>query len=184
MSKVSSRRLDKRQRDWVLAVGILALVLSYLTWWTTYSYTHLSANSQFMQLEPGAIAERGDGAFRLDRLVQSETLADQTGGQAEIAAAGSVWVIAELTVVPAKSGSFLSCEVSLVGPDQRRWTSDSPPVSRTNPRYCPDDKALAGQPLRFEALFAVPSRYVDQIVGVAVPDPTTSDPTPVLRPAS
>lgn len=184
MSKVSSRPLDQRQRGWLLLGGILALVLSYLAWWTTYSYTHLSANPQFTQLAPGASAEREDGAFRLDRLVQSETLADQTGGQAEIAAAGSVWVIAELTVIPAKSASFISCEVTLVGPDQRQWTAESAPVSRTNPRYCADDAVVAGQPLRLEALFVVPSRYVDQLVGVAVPDPTTSDPARVLRPAS
>lgn len=162
-------------------IGIVALVLIYLTWWTTYAHVHSSAHPRFTQLAPGASSTRGDGDWVLDSLVQTERLTADKGGAVQTADAGAVWVVAHLSVTPRVTTQSPLCEVALVGARGQQWKVQYAPVSRRLPSYCED--AVAGKPFELEALFLVPASQAGEIVGVGLPDLTTPDPTPVLRPA-
>ena len=41
---------------------------------------------------------------------------------------------------------------------------------------------MVGQTYGFEVIYVVPTAFVDEVVGVALPDGTTASRTPVLRP--
>jgi hypothetical protein len=159
------------------AVG--ALVLLYLLWWTTYAGIHFQ--ERFVQQPAGAAAEVGGTSMRLLSLRQSTLLADQKfNGVPEQAGSGTTWVVAELEAVQQPDAPDFYCTLELVGPDGRRWEKQTK-FNRTLP-WCDSKEIASGRSVRFEAIFLVPEQYADQLMGVALMDPSVADRVPVIMP--
>jgi hypothetical protein len=162
----------------VISVG--AMVLIYLLWWTTYAGIH--GQDRFVQQPPGAAGQVGGTRIRLLSLTRSEQLAMQKygGGPAKQSSPGTVWVVAVFEAVPQAGAPEFYCTFELVGPDGRRWKVESE-VNRTRPS-CLSRDTTPDRAAEFESIFLVPERFADQIVGVALSDPTVPDRVPVITP--
>ena len=68
-----------------------------------------------------------------------------------------------------------------MGPGGVRWEPADVYIERSVPR-CDSSELGVDRPHRFEALYMVPRRYADQLIGIALPDNSTADRTPVIRP--
>jgi hypothetical protein len=159
------------------AVG--ALVMLYLLWWTTYAGIHF--HERFMQQPAGAAAEVSGTSIRLLSLRQSTLLADQKFSSVpEQAGSRTTWVVAELEAVQQPDASDFYCTLEMVGPGARRWKTQYK-VNRTLPS-CDHEEIGSGRSVRFEAIFLVPQQYADQLMGVALMDPSVADRVPVITP--
>ncbi len=174
-----------RRRAWLLTGCAALLVLTYLVGWTAYAANGLTALGRLDQLPPGAPGTALGAEYRLLGLTATEEIRDQeNAAESEIAGADASWVVAEIEVVRRREVKDYYCVFELLGPDRRRWDPTRPSsVQRTLPSSCNAEELPLGRPARIEVIFSVPSRYLDQIYGVAVPDVSTREPTPVLRPA-
>lgn len=169
-----------RRRAWLLTGAVALLVLVYLTVWSGYAVVH--TGDRYRQLAPGAPGGRAGAEIRLLSLVRSDRLTSREAQDPQIAGAGAVFVVVELEMVQQRSVEFVNCSgADLLGPDGRRWESISTDVLRQVP-YCDSSNVVVGQPYRFETVYLVPLRYVDNVVGVALVDVSTPRRTPVLRP--
>jgi hypothetical protein len=161
----------------VTAVG--ALVLLYLLWWTTYAGIHFQ--ERFVQQPAGAAGEVGGTSIRLLSLRQSKLLADQKyGGVPEQASSGTTWVVAEMEAMQQPDAPDFYCTLELVGPGRRHWETQSK-FNRTLPG-CDHEEIGSGRSVRFEVIFLVPQRFADQLMGVALMDPSVADRVPVVTP--
>ena len=157
-----------------------SLVLLYLIWWTAYTNVHYE--SRYMPQPPGAAAEVHGTSVRLLSLTQCEQLTEVGPEQPpKVPDPGAVWIVAELEAVRHGEASEFLCQTEVVGPQGALGTG-SAYVDRSVPS-CDSTALGVEQPYRFEALYMVPRRYVDQLAGIALPDRSTADRTPVLLPA-
>ncbi|MET0693507.1 MAG: hypothetical protein ABWY56_06225 [Propionibacteriaceae bacterium] len=177
------RALTPRRRAWCWTACAALLVLIYLTVWTVYSAAHLGSYPRYVQLDPGVAARQFQADFRLLSLVQTEELTAGSGDP-QIAAAGAVWVVAELEVTQRAEDSDFVCSVQLLGPNDRAWEHVTPEVSRPGNIFCSDDDLQVGQPYRFEQVFEVPASDADQLRGVVVVQRRNTDALQVLTPPS
>ena len=168
-------------RTVLVTTAVGCLVLLYLLWWTTYVATHVE--QRYTQRPPGEVGRIGGTSVRLLSLTSTVLLADQKyDGPPEAAEPGTVWVVALLEATQEPGAPEFFCTVELLGPDGRTWEPQSN-VTRTLPS-CSSDLLKPGPPVRFETIFLVPERFVGQIVGVALPDPTVPDRVDVIAPAA
>jgi hypothetical protein len=166
-------------RTVLVTTAVGCLVLLYVLWWTTYVATHVE--QRYDQRPPGEVGRIGGTSIRVLSLTSSVLLADQEySGPPEAAEPGAVWVVAVLEATQEPGAPEFFCTVELLGPDGRRWEPQTN-VTRTLP-YCSGDLVKPGPPVRFETIFLVPERFVGQIVGVALPDPTVADRVDVIAP--
>ncbi len=173
-----------RRRAWLLAGCAGLLVLTYLLGWTAYAANGLSALGRLQQLPPGQSGTAIGAEYRLLSLQVSDEIRDQESpNRSEIAGANTVWVVAEIEVVRREAKQDFYCNFQLVGPDRRRWESDPPTLQRKLSSFCKEDELPIGRPGRVEVIFNIPTAYLDQIYGVAVPDASSRRATPVLRAA-
>ena len=172
-----------RRRAWLLAGCAALMVLTYLLGWTAYATNGLSALGRLQQLAPGQSGTAIGAEYRLLSLQVTEQIRDQEyPDKSEIAGANAAWVVAEIEVVRREAKPDYYCSFQLVGPDRRRWDSDPPTLQRTLSSFCREEELPVGRPGRVEVIFNIPSDYLDQIYGVAVPDASSRRATPVLRP--
>ncbi len=171
-----------RRRAWWLTGCAALMVLTYLLGWTAYAANGLVILGRLQQLEPGEPAIRRGAEHRLLRLTRTLDVRDSDGGEPGISGANASWVIAELEVTRRAAVPDFYCLFTLVGPDRRRWEPSPPSVQRTLPNSCREEEMLMGKPHRIEVIFAIPDRFLNQIYGVGVTDPTTRQATVVLRP--
>lgn len=171
----------RRRRAWLQTAVVALLVLLYLVGWTVYATTH--TGERYRQLPPGAAGTRADADLRLLGLTRTERLLDSGGGDPQLAEAGSTFVVAELELTQRRPTELVTCTADLLGPDQRLWERDvlGVRVQRQTPT-CDSADVVVGRPYRFEAVYVIPVRFADQLVGVALTDHLTSARTPVLRP--
>ncbi len=174
--------MSPRRRAWCWSACAAALVGIYLVVWTLYSMTHLSAYPRYVQLPPGAAASSQQAEFRLLSLVQTDELAAESGA-GQIAAAHSVWFVAELEVVQRARDPSFGCSTQLLGPDHRAWDTASLDVSRPQSTYCSEEDMQVARPYRFEQVYEVPAQYADQIYGVVLVDHSDARPSDVLTPS-
>ena len=166
-------------RTALVTVTVGCLVLLYVLWWTTYAGIHF--NQRFTQRPPGEAGRVGGTTIRLRSLTSTPLLADQKyAGPAEVADPRTVWVVAVLEATREPGAPEFYCTVELLGPGGRRWDPQSK-VTRTVP-YCASDQVKPGSPTQFETIFLVPERFVGQIVGVALLDPSVADRVDVVTP--
>jgi hypothetical protein len=118
---------------------------------------------------------------RLLSLTQTDQLTEVDGDQPELPDPGAVWIVAELEAVRHDETKKFLCLTEVVGPEGLRWEPADVYIERSVPR-CDSSELPVDQPHRFEALYMVPRRYADQLVGIALPDNSTADRTPVIRP--
>jgi hypothetical protein len=167
----------------LLVVAAFTAVSIYLIWWVTYAGIHYTP--RYNLRPPGASGDVQGASVRLLSLIRSDKLAAADGGQPGSPEPGAVWIVAELEAVRHDPAKEFLCGTELVGPEWRRWTpasllTASAGVQRSTPS-CPVDLSL-DQPLRFEALFLVPARYANQLLGIALRDDSTAARTTVIRP--
>jgi hypothetical protein len=166
-------------RTALVTVAVGCLVLLYVLWWTTYAGIHF--DQRFTPRAPGEAGRVGGTTIRLLSLTSTPLLADQKyAGPAEAAEPGTVWVVAVMEASQEPGAPEFYCTVELVGPGGRRWEKQSK-VTRTVP-HCASDQVKPGSPTRFETVFLVPERFVGQIVGVALLDPSVADRVDVVIP--
>ncbi len=171
---------SSRRRAWLLTAAVALLVLTYLTAWSGYAAMHTA--DRYRQLAPGASGSRAGAQVRLLSLVRTERLVSREQQDPQIAGAGAVFVVAELELVQQWPVELVSCsDADLLGPGGRRWESISADVLRQVPS-CDSADIVVGQPYRFETVYLVPLRHVDNVVGVALVDVSTPRRTSVLRP--
>lgn len=175
------RPLAPRRRAWLWTACAACLVLSYLVAWSVYSRNHLPDYTRYRQLPPGAVASSSGADIGLVGLMHSQELS-VTEGRSPAGAAGAVWVVATLQVVPRSPTAHPTCSVELLGPDGRTWQEATVSAVRPLPTYCAKVTLHPGQPLRVEKIFEVPERYADQIYGVALPGDGGGQPSQVLTP--
>ena len=177
LSKEPGRRLPIPTTLASGAVG--CLVLLYLLWWTTYTGIHF--DQRYTQRPPGATGQSGGTTIRVLSMTSTSRLADQKyAGPPEAAAPGAVWVLAVLEATQPPGAAEYYCTFELLGLEGRRW-EDEGTFTRTLPS-CGSDTVQPGPPVRFEAVFAVPERFVDQVAGVALLDPAATDRVDVITP--
>ena len=174
--------VGERRRAWLLTavVGLAALV--YLTGWSVYSLAH-TGDDRYAVGAPGAPATALDAEWRLLSLVRTTRLVASAGEPGQ-AGAGSTFVVAELERTPTAAADFAFCTTVLLGPDGREWEPADHGVgvpSRDVPS-CDSEDREAGRTYAFQVVYLVPTRFVDEVVGVALPDGTSADRTAVLRP--
>ena len=166
-------------RTVLITTTVGCLVLLYVLWWTTYAGIHF--NQRFVQRPPGEAGRIGGTSIRLLSLTSSPLLADQKyAGPPDPAEPGAVWVVAVLEASQEAGAPEFLCTVELVGPDGRQWDDDGQ-VSRTLP-HCTSDLVRPGPPVRFETVFLVPERFVGQLDGIALLDPSVPDRADVITP--
>ncbi|SDS72228.1 hypothetical protein [Microlunatus soli] len=173
--------LSERSRSWVVAGMAFCLVIIFLAVWVTYAGAH--TYERFEQLPPGASSTIDDTTYRVVALRQTETVTD--GEETHPAAAGAIWVVAEVEVTIPRKMETVPCSLLLVSDDRRAWEPQTSFYNRKLPQYCGDyDHPITPKkPWRLEQVFEVPARFKDRIYGLATPDPASSAPTKVLRPA-
>jgi hypothetical protein len=162
----------------LFAVAAFAAVLIYLIWWVTYAGIHYIP--RYSLRPPGASGEVQGTSVRLLSLIRSDQLAAVEGGKPGIPEPGAVWIVAELEAVRHDPAKEFLCGTELIGPERRLWSTASVRVKRSMPS-CPLDLSV-GPPVRFESIFIVPTRYADQLSGIALRDDSSAARTPVLRP--
>lgn len=156
-----------------------SLVLLYLIWWS--AYTHVHFESRYTPQPPGAAAEVLGTSVRLLSLTQTDQLTEVDADQPEVPDPGAVWIVAELEAVRHDEANQFLCLTEVVGPGGVRWEPADVYIERSVPR-CDSSELGVDRPHRFEALYMVPRRYADQLIGIALPDNSTADRTPVIRP--
>ena len=171
-----------RRQSWLRAGCVFLVVLIYLCWWTTYAVNGLSVYGRYRQLEPGVPASAMGAEFRLTSLVQTDELTNQITDEIVPPTANTVWVVARVEVVRQVESDFFLCSFSILGPDRRVWEKDSGFVSRDLSGFCDEESAPPGTAITVEAVFQIPTRYVDQLAGVAVVDGTSREARPVMVP--
>ncbi|HEY9292002.1 MAG TPA: hypothetical protein VIP98_12035 [Microlunatus sp.] len=179
---INSSRLSDRTRSWIVAMIAFCGVLIFLSIWTTYASTHV--NDRYEQLPPGATATVDESTFRVLNLKQTEVITD--GEDSKPAAADSVWVVATMELTLSHKVDTPGCGLELVGAGKHTWEPRSDFYDRALPGYCGDtDRPITpGKPWRFEQIFEVPTKYVDQIYGVVAVYHGDAAPMKVLRPAT
>lgn len=176
-SREAARTLPIRTVLVTTAVG--CLVLLYVLWWSTYVETHVE--QRYTQRSPGEVGRVGGTSIRVLSLTSTVLLADQKySGPPEAAEPGAAWVVAVFEATQEPGAPEFLCTVELLGPEGRRWDAETN-VTRTLP-YCSTDLVKPGPPARFEMIFLVPERFVGQIVGVALLDPSVPDRVDVVTP--
>lgn len=176
------QRPAERRRAWLLTAVVGLVVLVYLTGWSVYALAR-TGEDRYRALAPGAPATALDAEWRLLGLVRTDRLV-ASAGEPGHAAAGSTYVVAELERTPTTATDFAFCTTALLGPDGRVWEPadfGSGVPSRDAPS-CSTEDLEVGRTYAFEVVYLVPTAFVDQLVGVAVPDRSTAARTPVLRP--
>jgi hypothetical protein len=175
-------RPGERRRAWLQTAVVGLLVLVYLVGWAVYALAHTGAD-RYRALGPGVPATALGAEWRLLSLVQTTRLT-ASAGEPGVAAAGATYVVASLERTPLAATDFLSCGTALLGPGGRIWEPGDFSLgvpTREAPRCSSEDREV-GRTYAFEVVYVVPTAFVDQVVGVALPDRTTADRTPVLRP--
>lgn len=175
-------RPSERRRAWLSTAVVGLVVLLYLVGWTVYSLAH-TGDDRYRAVDPGAPATVRDAEWRLLSLVRTTRLT-ASSGEPGYADAGATYVVAQLERTPVAASDFALCATALLGPGGRIWEpggySLGLPV-REAPT-CSSEDRVVGQSYRFEVVYVVPTAFVDEVVGVALPDRSTADRTPVLRP--
>lgn len=174
-------RPSDRRRAWLrtAVIGLAALV--YLVSWTVYSLAR-TGDDRYRALEPGRTATVRGVEWRLLSLVQTTQLA-ASSGEPGYAGAGATYVVAQLERTPAATSDFAVCTTALLGPDGRIWEPGGygPEFPIRDAPTCGSQDRVVGQTYRFEVVYLVPTAFVDGVVGVALPDRSNADRTPVLR---
>ena len=99
----------------------------------------------------------------------------------EPAAAGAVWVVAELEVVRHAADEYFLCTTSLASAAGREWDAEWSVSGRDLPSTCGDDDVELEKPFRFEQVYQVPKRDALNVLGVVINDfGTGGEPKPVL----
>lgn len=171
-----------RRLAWLRTAVVGLVVLLYLVGWTVYSLAH-TGDDRYRALEPGAAATALDAEWRLLSLVQTTRLA-ASSGEPGYAEAGATFVVAQLERTPVTATDFAYCTTALLGPGGRVWEPGGYGLgvpSRDTPS-CNSEDRVVGQTYRFEVIYVVPTAFVDEVVGVALPDGSDAGRTPVLRP--
>ena len=172
----------ERRRAWLSTAAVGLVVLTYLTGWSVHALAR-TGDDRYRAVAPGAPATALDAEWRLLGLVRTTRLAASAGEPGQ-AGAGSTYVVAELERTPTAPAAFASCTTALLGPGGRVWEPAAAGLdvpSRDAPSCSSDDREV-GQTYVFEVVYLVPTAFVDEVVGVALPDDATADRTPVLRP--
>ena len=163
-----------------MLAGVTVLVAVYLLIWTRYAVNGLIARNSFDVLPPGATAARSGADFRLLELREQAELEGGVDGP-EPAAAGAVWIVAELEVVRHTPDEDFLCTTWLASSAGREWDAEWLVTGRDLPTGCGDADVELGKPYRFEQIYQVPRRDATQIVGVVINDIGTGGaPKPVL----
>lgn len=170
-----------RARAWLMFAIALALALIYSTMWLTYAgiYTH----PRYRQLPPGAGTTYDGATYTLLKLTQTDVVVD--GDEQHPAQAGAFYVVAELQVVT-NNKKFTGCGVDLLADGKRTWEAESSFFDRKLPGYCDTDDypIVPGRPWRYEQIYQVPVQFRHELYGIAVNDPSSAAPIPVLTPKS
>lgn len=170
-----------RRRSWLWFAVVALLVAIYLVLWSTYASTHTGERYRFTA--PGGSGTRLGAEYRVLGFTRTDRLTDADGGKPQLPEAGATFVVVDLEVVQHQVEEYFGCYVDLLGPDGRLWTGASVTVDRAVPGCTPSD-VVPGTPYRFQGIYEVPVRYVDQVAGVALTDDSTADRSWVLRPPS
>ncbi|SDT42674.1 hypothetical protein SAMN04488543_4325 [Friedmanniella luteola] len=171
-----------RRRAWLLTAAGALVTLLYLLSWSVYALAH-TGDDRYRAVAPGAPARALSAEWRLLGLVRTPRLV-ASSGEPGLAGAGATYVVAELERTPVEVTDFAFCTTALLGPGGRVWEPGdrgSGVPSRDTPGCSSEDREV-GRAYRFEVVYLVPTAFVDQVVGVALPDRTTAARTPVLRP--
>lgn len=172
-----------RRRAWCWTAVVASLVLSYLVVYTGYAYVH--THDRYRPLAPGAAGSRDGAELRVLSLVQTDQLRDSdtsSDDPPQVADAGSTFVVAEVEMVQATPTEYPLCAVDLLGPGGRLWEPASYDLDVQRTRTCSSSDIRVGEPYRFEAVYVVPTVFVDGLVGLALDDDSSPARTPVLRP--
>ena len=167
-------------RTVLFLTAVAALVLLYLLWWTTYAGIHFQA--RFAQQPAGAAAEVGGTSIRVVSLRQSRMLADQKySGIPEQAS-----VRDDLGDRRARGGAAAGCSGLLLHPGAGRSRhpalGEAVQVQPNTARRATPRRSSQVSSVRFEAIFLVPQQFADQLMGVALMDPSVADRVPVITP--
>ena len=176
------QRPSERRRAWLWTAAVGLLVLIYLAGWTVYALAH-TGEDRYRVVEPGAPATALDAEWRLLSLVQTTRLA-ASSGEPGYAEAGVTYVVAQLERTPVTATDFAFCTTALLGPGGRIWdpADYSAGLPSRDAPSCSSEDLEVGRTYRFEVVYVVPTAFVDEAVGVALPDGSTAARTPVLRP--
>jgi hypothetical protein len=172
-------RLSDRARSWLVFGVVVCATLIFLSIWVTYAATHVY--ERFEQQPAGSSVTVAGNTYRLISLTRTDEVVD--GGESKPSSAHATWVIAELELTIPRKKDTIGCDLRLLADGKRQWDSQTF-YSRKLPNYCGDSDhpITPGQPWRFEQIYEVPTKFADQIEGVAVTDHSSAAPMKVLRP--
>ena len=175
-------RPGERRRAGLPAAVVASVVLTYLTGWSVYALAH-TGDDRYAVGAPGTPAEALDAEWRLLSLVRTTRLVASAGEPGQ-AGAGSTFVVAELERTPTAATDFAFCSTVLLGPDGREWepADYGVGVPSRDALSCDSEDREVGRTYGFQVVYLVPTRFVDAVVGIALPDRSSADRTAVLRP--
>lgn len=169
-----------RRRAWLSAGCVLAAVAVYLNIWTTYALYGLTDYGRYDQQDPGAVVTAMGAEFRLVSLVQTTELVSSSNQEISSPSINAVWVVARIDVVRRSEDPNLFCSFAVLGPGRRVWEPNQDYISRDTTASCPRDGMPLGSTQPLEVIFQIPERYVGELAGVALNDPTSRSARPVL----
>lgn len=179
------RPLTSRGRSWLLFLAAMCLVLTYVVIWTMYADTHQT--DRFIQRPPGEPSQVtvNHAQYRVHSMIKTERIenADDPEDPA-VAEAGTIFVLAEVEVVQLAEDDLFFCQAELAVSGVRR-IADSAPYNiddKKLPTSCDKDEFGINEPYRFLAIFRVPTRFADEIYGIAVYYTDYGAPYQVIRP--
>jgi hypothetical protein len=172
----------RRHRAWLRAACVLLVVAIYLNLWTAYALNGLTAHGRYRQLEAGQPVTSMGAEFRLVGLVRTTQLVNSITDEVSTPPANAVWLIARIEVTRVNDDPDLLCAFEVLGPQRRIWEPDSGLVSRDAASTCDADAMPIGRAWPIEVVFQVPERYLGDLAGITVNDPTSRAVRPVLTP--
>jgi hypothetical protein len=184
--RIAGRRpMTSRGRSWLLFVTAVSLVLIYVVIWTLHATTHMQ--DRYVQLPPGQTSATSvtKAQYRVNSLVKTERINDPSQpDDPQIAAAGTIYVVAEIEVLRVEDYENFYCGADLAVDGVRKISlSGGVYLDDTKlPTSCSKDDVAVGQPYKYQAIYSVPTAFADKIYGVAVTYADYGAPYQVIRP--
>lgn len=165
------------KRSWLITFSVGCWVFIFLTIWSVYAATHLI--DRYVPSEPGTMVTQDHQSYQVLDMRQTEVIVD--GEEQTTSNADTVWVVVDLEVTIDKKLDVVLCDLPLVAVGKRTWKSETF-YSREIPTWCDSEEFTVGKPYPVQLIYQVPTKYVDQVYGVVLEDPSSPAPSIVLRP--
>ncbi len=155
--------LSPRGRSWLSFATMLAVVVALLALWGGYRYAR--AEPAYRQLPPGEAIVELDTRLRLISLQKTQRVEyESTFEQVDYPAVGETLVVATVEAT-GLNGQHPYCRLAALDSEGRMWNNFGQNYPVRGNLLCTD--VAPGSPTRVKLVYRVPTRHVDQLVGLA-----------------